>query len=135
VADPRTVVVFEDQADIAALVSRACTLMGLRVEVFSGVAEFKTASDIPDNGIVLLDLGLRDSNGVEILRILAERQCTAPILIMSGEDEGMLCIVQRLGQSYGLNVLGILQKPFTIADLQAKLGASLSGRAVGPYDE
>src|SRR3546814_1407502 len=43
---------------------------------------------------------------------------------MSGRDERLLNTIRKLGQSYGLDVRGILHKPFRLADLRDVLEAS-----------
>ena len=125
----QTVFVIEDEPSITAVVRRVCMILGVQAQVFSMASEFETCAPVSDDSTILLDLGLAEGNGIDVLRTLAERRCKAPIFLMSGEDKHLLNTVQRLGQSYGLNVAGILQKPFTIADLKAKLEASLSGEA------
>ena len=118
--------VLEDDPGITAVVRRTCMMLDLSVRAYSLVADFHAAGEIPENGVLLLDLGLADSNGIDVLRRLAADQCTIPIVLMSGEDERLLNTVQKLGESYGLNIAGILQKPFALADLQAKLLGSLA---------
>ena len=121
VAADRVVFVLEDDPGITAVVCRTCMMLDLPVRLFSMVADFRAAGEIPENGLLLLDLGLADSNGIDVLRLLAAGHCTIPIVLMSGEDERLLNTVQKLGESYGLNIAGILQKPFTLADLKQVL--------------
>ena len=124
-----TILVVEDEPSVAAFVSRVCRALNLRVQIFSMLAELERVDQVADDDIVLLDLGLHDSNGIDVLRWLAERRCAAPSVLMSGQDDRLLHTVQRLGRSFGLNVVGILQKPFTLADLRKMLQSAPAAAA------
>lgn len=121
----RTAIALEDDPDIGRIVRFACMKEGVTARIFDNAAEFM-AAEISDESVILLDLSLGDENGVEILRFLAGRHCAAPVFLMSGEDERLLNTVRQLGQSYGLDVRGILQKPFRIRDLIKALRTPLS---------
>ncbi|NIQ94591.1 MAG: EAL domain-containing response regulator [Desulfuromonadales bacterium] len=73
--------------------------------------------------LILLDLQLSDSGseGVEILRLLADLGCGADVVLMSGADRRVVSAAESLGKAYGLHVRGILLKPFELADLRAHL--------------
>lgn len=120
--DP-VVFVLEDDPGIATLVRRVCANAGLPARFFSAAADFLKEEDIDAGSLILLDLGLNDTTGVDVLRSLAARRCPAPVYLMSGRDDRLLKSVQKLGQSYGLDVRGILQKPFRLRDLQEVLDA------------
>ncbi len=122
-APANAVYVVEDDAGIAVIVRRACMTLGIEAFIFDGADEFVAAEPPPPGSTILLDLGLGQSNGIDVLRFLAARRCEAAIYLMSGQDERLLHTIQKLGQSYGLNVAGILQKPFRLADLTARLRA------------
>jgi EAL domain-containing protein (putative c-di-GMP-specific phosphodiesterase class I) len=55
------------------------------------------------------------------LRYLGERGSKAQVLVASGMDQRVLATAQQLGRSQGLNMLGALQKPILLADLEATL--------------
>lgn len=123
----RLVVILEDDPGIIAVARRVCDAAAIPALSFSTVAEFLAGPLVPDSAVILLDLGLGDGNGIDILRALAARRCGAVIYLMSGQDDRLLGTVQKLGQSYGLDVRGILQKPFSLADLQAAIQAKPAG--------
>jgi EAL domain-containing protein (putative c-di-GMP-specific phosphodiesterase class I) len=78
-----------------------------------------TASEPFD--VVLCDLHMPIEDGVVVLRRLAEHRDRSPLILMSGEDPLTLDAAGRLGAHYGLRVLGTLEKPFSLAQLERML--------------
>ena len=115
------VFVLDDDVEINRMVERSCRALGVAVATFTRIEDFKRIGEFPPGSVILLDLGLADGNGVDILRFLAEQRCQAMIFLMSGVDERLLGTVQRVGLSYGLKVGDTLPKPFRLADLKARL--------------
>jgi DNA-binding response OmpR family regulator len=71
--------------------------------------------------VVALDLQMPGMDGVELLRFLAEQKFTAPVLIVSGFDRRVLDSAFRLGEALGLTMVGPLEKPLRLADLEVLL--------------
>jgi YesN/AraC family two-component response regulator len=61
-------------------------------------------------------------DGVELLRFLAEENCTAPVIIISGFDRRVLDSSMRLGEGLGLNMVGPLEKPVRLQEVLDLLG-------------
>lgn len=130
VAD-RQVYIVEDDTGMTAVVRRVCVDLGLTPRAFATVHDFLDQAEPPESAIVLLDLWLPDGNGIDIIRSLAARRCSAAIYLMSGQDDRLLGTVQRLGRSYGLDIRGILRKPFPLAELQDAIQSHVP-RSAGP---
>ena len=75
--------------------------------------------------LIMMDLHLSDTDGVELLRSLGARACTASVVLTSAVDERVLSAAHELGVSHGLAMCGTLEKPIVVADLQTKLAAML----------
>jgi DNA-binding response OmpR family regulator len=71
--------------------------------------------------VVALDLQMPGMDGVELLRFLAEQKFSAPVLIVSGFDRRVLDSAFRLGEALGLTMVGPLEKPLRLADLEVLL--------------
>ncbi len=71
--------------------------------------------------VVVLDLQMPGADGIELLRYLGERGSKAHVLVASGMDQRVLATAQQIGRSQGLQMLGALQKPILLADLEATL--------------
>ena len=74
---------------------------------------------------VAVDLVMPNVDGVEILHELAQRDCNAKIIVMSGAGLRVLDAARRSAIEQGLDVLGLLPKPFTLSELGALLQMSL----------
>lgn len=62
---------------------------------------------------IALDLVMPEMDGVEVLAELGDMQNTANIIITSGVGEQILQAAARSAAAHGLNVVGILPKPFS----------------------
>jgi len=77
---------------------------------------------------VALDLGMPETDGVELTRFLAEQNYRGPVLIVSGFDRRVLESAFRLGEALGLNMVGPVEKPVrldVLEELLSKLKATL----------
>ena len=79
----------------------------------------------PETTLILLDLVMPEMDGIEILRLLGERNCKAHIVLMSGINIRVIETAKKLAQTLGLTVVGHLQKPFPIGQLQELLLANV----------
>ncbi len=75
-----------------------------------------------DFDVMVLDLTMPDMDGIELISFLAERNCRSTLILISGFDEGLLAIAERLAQERGLNVAGAIHKPIDIDILEGLLG-------------
>ena len=117
----KTLLIVDDEPAIARIVVKVATSCGYRVTTSATAEQFKDelAAAAPD--VVVLDLSLPTADGVELLRFMADRQCRARILIISGFDSRVLETAGKLGAALGLSIAGTLSKPVRIADLRAAL--------------
>lgn len=82
----------------------------------------RAAADAPD--AILLDLGLPDMDGKEVLRLLREG-CSTPVVVLSARARESEKI-----EALDLGADDYVNKPFGIGELMARLRASLRGRSV-----
>jgi EAL domain-containing protein (putative c-di-GMP-specific phosphodiesterase class I)/CheY-like chemotaxis protein/DNA-binding CsgD family transcriptional regulator len=115
------VLVFDDDAAIGRLVARVATMSGMDATAVTDTTAFAQRLRIQPPQVVLLDLQLGETDGVEQLRLLAERQYRGLLVLMSGFDARVLATARALGQSLGLKVEAVLQKPLRVAELEAVL--------------
>lgn len=118
----RQLLVIDDEPAIARLVRRVGESCGFTVTVASNAEEFGEAlSDRPPTAICL-DISMPGVDGIELLRDLADRHVTAPLLIISGFEPAIVSSARRLGEALGLNMAGIVPKPINLAALRQLLG-------------
>lgn len=70
---------------------------------------------------VCTDLSMPTMDGLQVLAELAKRGCTAQIIISSGVGQRVLEAAARSGAEQGLQMGGVLPKPFTPTDLRRLL--------------
>jgi len=117
--------VVDDQAGIRDLIQQVGEDAGFEVMTAADGAAFERLYAACEPSIISLDLHMPDTDGVELLRFLALQHCRAGIFVTTGFDARVASTVQDLGQTLGLNMAGILQKPFSVADLRRVLDEAL----------
>jgi EAL domain-containing protein (putative c-di-GMP-specific phosphodiesterase class I)/ActR/RegA family two-component response regulator len=111
------ILVIDDEGDVGEFVSAAAQAMGFDCTATTDATTFlKTLT--PDTTLILLDLKMPEMDGIELLRLLSERKCKAGIILMSGVDKRVLETAGQLAQALGLSIVGHLQKPFRLAELE-----------------
>jgi CheY-like chemotaxis protein len=68
--------------------------------------------------VVILDLVMPGTDGIELLRFLAKQRSSARILLMSGFNPTIREAAVLLGEAHSLNMVGIVPKPVRAAELR-----------------
>jgi EAL domain-containing protein (putative c-di-GMP-specific phosphodiesterase class I)/FixJ family two-component response regulator len=121
--------VVDDDDFVRRLLIRQLTSLGFtRVE---GAANGATArahlAGAERLGLVICDLVMPDVDGVELIREIAQLQPQAPVVLVSRMDPKMLRSVEALARERALWILGALQKPVRIDQLQALVAQIAAG--------
>jgi CheY-like chemotaxis protein len=114
------ILVIDDEIDVGEFVSAAAQGMGFECTATTDAAAFLEALT-PDTTLILLDLMMPEMDGIELLRLLGEQKCKAGIVLMSGVGKRVLETAGQLAQVLGLSIVGHLQKPFRLAELEEVL--------------
>jgi EAL domain-containing protein (putative c-di-GMP-specific phosphodiesterase class I) len=118
------ILILDDEVDVGEFVSAAAQGMGFECTATTDATTFLKALT-PDTTLILLDLLMPDMDGIELLRLLGEQKCKASIVLMSGVDKRVLETAAQLAQVLGLSLVGHLQKPFRLAELEGILARSV----------
>jgi EAL domain-containing protein (putative c-di-GMP-specific phosphodiesterase class I)/FixJ family two-component response regulator len=111
------VLVFDDDEAIGHLVVRVAKASGLEATAVSAAEAFKQSLQTDSPQVVVLDLQLAGTDGVEQMRLLANQQYAGALVLMSGYDARVLATAQSVGKSLGLKVECILEKPLNVKQL------------------
>lgn len=126
------ILVFDDHAAIGRLVARVAQVVGIAATAVTDAETFRQSLQGEPPHIIVLDLQLGDTDGVEQLHYLAERQYTGSLILMSGFDARVLATTCSLAQSMGLNVATTLAKPIRVEELEQALRRLQSAADDGP---
>ncbi len=105
-------------ADMVCSVARTC---GYAAEAVSSPLDVRKALATKEPFCIVLDLQMPQCDGIDMMHVLAEERCRARIIIASGFDPKVIESARLVGIELGLDVAGILRKPFHIADLRQLL--------------
>ena len=114
------VLLVEDEPSLVALLRDALEQGGFAVDVAITVAEARACRDVATYDAAILDLGLPDGDGLDLVRMLRRNRDSVPILILTARSG----LGERIA---GLDVGAddYLIKPFDIAELTARCRALL----------
>ena len=111
----------DDEPALAAFVAKAAELCGYAPVIAEQDEQFRQKFVENRPQMVALDLGMPGMDGVELIRFLADQDFAEPVLIISGFDRRVLESAYRLGAALGLNMVGPLEKPARLDELEAIL--------------
>ena len=123
---PRLLLI-DDELQVARYVAHAAEAQGYDTRIAISAGHFRSVYEEEDPEVVAVDLAMPGEDGIELLRYLAERDCDATVLIVSGFDDRILDAAMRLGKALGLRMAGPLQKPVRVAELGAAIRAAETG--------
>ena len=118
-AAPLKVLVVDDEPPIRKLLRLGLSTQGYDIlDAPSGKVALELIAEKPD--LVILDLGLPDIDGVELLRKICEKQEGVPIVVLSSRGEEAAKV-----QALDLGADDYVTKPFGMDELLARIRAAL----------
>ncbi len=118
-AAPLHILVIDDEPPIRKLLRMGLSTQGYSVlEAVNGKSALELLGEKPD--LVILDLGLPDIEGLDLLRRIRERNDHVPIVVLSsrGDEAGKV-------QALDLGADDYVTKPFGMDELLARMRAAL----------
>lgn len=113
--------VIDDDPGICRVIARVAERTGYEVMTTADPAAFLNAARQWRPSVIILDLHIPGTDGIQLLRGLAADKCTAHVVVASGADIKVLETAQQLGQQRGLDIPRALQKPIRLDDLREML--------------
>ncbi|GAC1632347.1 MAG: EAL domain-containing response regulator [Nevskia sp.] len=113
--------VLDDDAMVAGVAVAMVEAIGGQGRVVTRTTELLKAIEEWQPTHIAVDLVMPDIDGVEVMNLLARRRCPARIIICSGMGGTVLEAAMRAAAGNGLDVAGVLPKPFSMRELKALL--------------
>lgn len=114
------VLVIDDDPDMGAVIANTAANLGMGCITTETAADFFEAltSDVT---LIVLDLVMPNTDGIEILRLLGQHGCQAGIIVISGLGKRVVQTAEEVAGKLGLSIVGHLTKPFSVGHLQDML--------------
>ena len=110
------ILIAEDESRIAQLLSKGLHRKGFQTFIAKDGSEALAMAKHGSFDLLLLDIGLPDIDGIEVLRELQASQIDLPVIILSARvDES------DIAAGYANGASAYMTKPFKFADLIAKI--------------
>ena len=121
-AGPVRILVVDDEPPIRKLLRTGLQTQDYEVlEASNGAMALARLSDAPD--LMILDLGLPDMQGFDVLRMLRERGNDLPVVVLSSREDETGKV-----QAFDLGADDYVTKPFGMNELLARVRAALRHR-------
>jgi EAL domain-containing protein (putative c-di-GMP-specific phosphodiesterase class I) len=113
--------VIDDQQELCEFIAEVAKRLGFEALAVTEADAFRRAYLDFSPTVVVLDLQMAGADGIELLRYLGHQGAKAHVLVASGMDQRVLNTAEQVGRAQGLNMLGALQKPIMLGDLEVVL--------------
>lgn len=116
-----TVLVIDDQESVRHALSEMLSVFGFSVKTYESADRFLAAGDVPAAGCVVADVRMPGIDGIELVREMARRKLTLPVVLISGHaDVPMAVAAIKAGAE------DFIEKPIDDARLVAAINRGLA---------
>ncbi len=119
---PHKILIVDDEPQIRTLLRAVLTRAGYAVVEVGSAREATAARDIDKPDLILLDLGLPDRDGIELVEMLRRDEGTRLIVVSARED------IEQKVAALDLGADDYVTKPFDTDELLARIRAALRQR-------
>lgn len=124
--------VLDDDSQIGRMIQFVAESAGFESRALTDATEFFRVVEEWQPTHIALDLLMPDMDGVQVLEQLGTQRCPARIILTSGVGTRVLDAARRSGGEHGLDIAGVLAKPFLPAALRELLLQPRSAAAPFP---
>src|SRR5579863_2535523 len=119
--------VIDDEPALWLFVKRVAEASGFEVIITDDPSAFTQAARQWHPSVIMLDLRMPGTDGVQLLRSLAADNCPAHVVLTSGSDVKTLESAMQVGRDRGLNMSEALPKPMRVENLKERLAGFKRG--------
>ncbi|MGP0090661.1 MAG: response regulator [Xanthobacteraceae bacterium] len=122
--------VIDDQEEICRLVASTLAELGIESIAFQTAEPAIASLDQRRPAIIFLDIALSQSDAIDVIKGLSEKNYTGLVQLMSGGRPSLIEAIRRIATRYGLALCPPLQKPVKADAIRAVVAsAGLQGDA------
>jgi EAL domain-containing protein (putative c-di-GMP-specific phosphodiesterase class I) len=121
--------IIDDEEDICDLIAEIGERRGLEPRTTSNAEKVDQILSEFTPDVIMMDLMMPGTDGVELLRLLSEKAKSAKLCLISGSEARVLNSARRLGSAHGLDVIAALEKPLSIQTLNGFFDQVLNNTA------
>lgn len=111
---PPVCFIIDDEPAIQNLIATAISSFGALIERFDNANDALKAVPKLNPKLIFLDLSLKGSDAVEVIRGLSSLHFKGIVQLVSGQNAGLLKDLQLIGLRHAITMLPPLQKPFRV---------------------
>ncbi len=115
--------ILEDDPGVAKAIYQIAVTVGHEARIVTQPDPFFAALDEWSPTHIALDLVMPEMDGIQVLAELGKRKSRAAVIITSGMGRNVMEAAGRAAGDHGLNLGGLLPKPFAAAALRSFLTA------------
>jgi EAL domain-containing protein (putative c-di-GMP-specific phosphodiesterase class I) len=113
--------VIDDEPALGQIVKKVAEASGFEVVVTDDPTAFIDAARRWHPSVIIMDLKMPGTDGIQLLRTLAANNCSAHVVLSSGSGEKVLESSMQLGRERGLDMSESLPKPIRVEALKERL--------------
>ena len=119
IVNENRLLIIDDDIGVRDFIADLAEESGYETEQTCNADEFIQACDSFNPTHIFIDLVMPETDGIQLLRLLAERGSKAKICVMSGMDKKVLQTSQKLGEQLGLHMFASISNPASVESLEA----------------
>lgn len=120
-------VCLDDDPRMGPVLRRVAGRHGHDVHFYTASAAFKADVSRESPDLVVLDLGLGQESGIDIIDWLARARVNVPVVLLSGHGDALLDTARRIARASGVEVLAAVNKAQMVRDLTPVLTGGQPG--------
>jgi len=119
--DNPTLVVVDDEIEMASFVAEVAEVIGFQVSAVSSAQQLRKTLERSTPDVIVIDIFMPDTDGFELIGELAEQGCSSGVILISGYGRTLLDGAGKIAEARGLNLVAVISKPFRLAELESAL--------------
>ena len=117
----QNLLIVDDEREFCEFVRKVATDLNFNVSVTCRAKDFRECYESAQPDVVVLDVIMPDTDGVELVQWLAERGYTGKTIVVTGFNAGYADATKSLGVARGLASITTLSKPVRLKVLREAL--------------